>query len=189
MSYIWYVGYGSNLHEQRFLCYIKGGTPCFGKKCNDGCKDTALPVEKKAITINYPLYFALPDKNTNTPNWGIGGVAFIGHQEDKKLKTFCRMWKITKGQYDEVKKQEGSSWYGKEMQLGEEDGIPIYTITNNAFLTNIIRPSDAYIKTIALGLKEAYNFNDEKIVDYLIEKKGITGGLQKDAMLKIITSL
>jgi hypothetical protein len=91
MAYVWYVGYGSNVHEQRFLCYIRGGTPRFGKKHSKGCTDKTPPVEKKAITISYPLYFALPDKNTKTSNWGAGGVAFIDPQEAKKLKTFCRM--------------------------------------------------------------------------------------------------
>jgi hypothetical protein len=88
-----------------------------------------------------------------------------------------------------VKEQEGGNWYGKEMLLGEEDGIPIYTITNDAVLTNIIRPSDAYIKTIALGLTESYGFTNEEIVDYLLDKTGIKGILQEDEMLKIVTSL
>lgn len=189
MAYVWYVGYGSNLHEQRFLCYIKGGTPRFGKNCNKGCTDKTPPAEKKAIIINYPLYFALPDKNTETSNWGAGGVAFIDPQEDTKLKTFCRMWKITEGQYDEVKAQEGDSWYGKEMQLGEEDEIPIYTITNDVVLTNIRCPSDAYIKTIALGLRETYGFTDKAIVDYLLGKTGIEGILKEDEVLNMLTSL
>jgi len=189
MGYVWYVGYGSNIHEQRFLCYTKGGTPRFGKRCNKGCTDKTLPVEKRPMTINYPLYFALPDKETKTSNWGDGGVAFIDPREDKRLKTLCRMWKITKGQYDEVKAQEGRSWYGKELRLGEEDETPVCTITHDPVLKNIIRPSDAYIKTIALGLTEAYPFTSEEIVDYLLEKTGIKGILQEDEMRRIVTSL
>jgi len=34
-TYVWYAGYGSNLNKQRFMCYIKGGTPTYGK---DGTK-------------------------------------------------------------------------------------------------------------------------------------------------------
>jgi len=188
-NYVWYVGYGSNVHEQRFLCYIKGGTPRFGKKCGKSCKDKTPPIENKSITIDYPLYFALPDKKKETLNWGAGGVAFIAHQKDKKLKTFCRMWKITKEQYKEVRNQEGSSWYGKEIRLGKDSGIPIYTITNDAVLKNIICPSDAYIKTIALGLKETYCFNNKEIVNYLLGKTGIKNNLQENVMLKIMTCL
>jgi hypothetical protein len=187
MAYVWYVGYGSNLHEQRFFCYIKGGTPHFGKTLYDGCTDKRLPAENKAMIINYPLYFALPDKKTGTSNWGAGGVAFIGLKKDRRVKTLCRMWKITNNQYNEVKWQEGS-WYGKEILLGDEDGIPIYTITNGTVLTNINKPSDTYIKTIALGLKETYSFTDKKVVRYLITKRGIKDSIRKDNILRIVTS-
>ncbi len=187
MAYVWYVGYGSNLHEQRFLCYIKGGTPRFGKTHYNGCTDKTLPAQNKAIIINYPLYFALPDKSTKTSNWGAGGVAFIAPKKDRRVKTLCRMWKITKDQYNEVKRQEGS-WYGNEILLGDEDGIPIYTITNDTVLTNINKPSDTYIKTIALGLKETYSFTDKKVVRYLIAKRGIKDSIRKDNMLRIVTS-
>lgn len=188
MDYVWYVGYGSNLSEQRFFCYINGGTPQFGKKPCKGCNDKTLPLENKAITICYPLYFALPGEEEETDNWGRGGVAFIAPQKDEGSKTFCRMWKIGKGQYDEVRKQEGR-WYRKEIPLGEDSGVPICTITNNALLSNIICPSDAYIKTIALGLKETYKFSEEEIADYLITKEGIRNSLKKDSLIKIIYPL
>lgn len=189
MGHIWYVGYGSNLSEQRFLCYIQGGTPRFGKKHNNGCKDKTLPLENKSIIIHYPLYFALPSSNKETSNWGSGGVAFISPHKDEKSKTYCRMWRITKEQYEEVREQEGRYWYNKPIPLGEDGGVPICTITNEVELNNIIPPSEAYIKTIAIGLKETYNFNNEKISNYLIEKDGIKGCLKKDEILKMIASL
>jgi hypothetical protein len=189
MAYIWYVGYGSNLHEQRFLCYINGGTPRFGKKFTKSFQDNTLLIENKPITIDYPLYFALPDNVWGTRNWGEGGVAFIDPQKDKNSKTLCRMWKITKEQYEKVRDQEGRSWYDKEIPLGEDGGLPVYTITNIVILNHIVCPSDDYIKTIALGLKETYNFKDDEIVNYLMEKKGIRGSLQKDVMLNMMASL
>lgn len=67
--------------------------------------------------------------------------------------------------------------------------MPIYTITNKYYLSNILCPSQSYIKTLALGLKETYNFNEEEITSYLITKDGIRGGLQKDQILKIIASI
>ena len=187
MDYIWYVGYGSNLSRQRFFCYIEGGTPDFGKRKHAGCnKDSTLPVDNKAIVIPYPLYFALPNNCKETSNWGCGGVAFIGHHGVKEVKTFCRMWKITKEQYEDVRNQEGRAWYGKEIQLGEEEDVPIYTITIEAVLCNIICPSATYLKTMALGLKETYNFNKQEIADYLINKEGIKDSLKKDNLIKII---
>jgi hypothetical protein len=188
-SYVWYVGYGSNLSEQRFLCYIQGCTPIFGKKQNSGCKDKTLPKGNKPITIHYPLYFALPGRNKETTNWGPGGVAFISTCKDEKTKTLCRMWKIKREQYEEVKTQEGPSWYDYEIPLGDEDGIPVYTITNKNNLNNILQPSEAYLKTIALGLKETYKFDNEEVANYLIEKIGIKGKLAKNEILGFLASL
>jgi hypothetical protein len=189
MDYVWYVGYGSNINEQRFLCYIYGGSPLFGKKHTRGCTDKIRPPENKQITIGFPLYFALPGAIRRTSNWGYGGVAFIDQQEDKSAKTFCRMWKITKRQYDEVREQESRNLYGKEILLGEDCGIPVYSITSYNIHDNVICPSIAYIKTIAAGLRETYSFSDDAIVNYLLEKKGISGSMQKDKMLRIIQSL
>jgi len=189
MVHVWYLGYGSNLHEQRFLCYIKGGIPQYGKKCNNGCTDKTPPLENKTITISYPLYFALPNSQKETSNWGAGGVAFINPQENKSVKTLCRMWKITEHQYKEVRQQEGVSWYNKEIRLGDDNGIPIFTITHFPILTNIISPSDTYIKTIASGLRETYGFTVEHIIDYLLDKEGIQNRIEKDRLTKIVSEL
>ena len=186
MTHVWYLGYGSNLHEQRFLCYIKGGIPQYGKNCNNGCTDKTPPIEDRAMTISYPLYFALPNGKTGTDNWGAGGVAFIDPQEDKRSKTLCRMWRITEDQYREVKQQEGVGWYNKEICLGDEDGIPIFTITHDPVLTNIVRPSDTYIRNIASGLRETYGFTVKQTVDYLLDKAGIRNGIEKDWLTKAV---
>jgi hypothetical protein len=188
-NHIWYVGYGSNLSEQRFLCYIKGGTPGFGKKCYGGCTDKTQPKDNRPKTIHYPLYFALPGRSKETTNWGCGGVAFIGPRKDEKIKTLCRLWKITKEQYTEVKEQEGEGWYNEEIEIGKEDGMLIYTITSKVDLDNILPPSEAYLKTIALGLRETWNFDNKEIVNYLIEIKGIKDNLRKDEIFQILSSL
>ena len=163
-EYVWYVGYGSNLNKQRFLCYILGGTPKYGCKPNEGCINKTLPPEVRAIKIPYVLYFALPKGRKKTFNWGEGGVAFIAPEkvEDKNLWTLGRMWKITKDQHEEVKEQEGQPLYDHEICIGEDNGIPIYTITNKRRLNNNIPPNKRYLKTIALGLKETYNMDNEE---------------------------
>lgn len=187
-SYVWYAGYGSNLSKQRFLCYIKGGRPKYGEKKNDGCNNKDCPIDGRLWDIPYRLYFALPDKEKETKCWGSGGVAFItlDKEENKEKWTKGWMWKITKEQYEDVRCQEGRSWYNYEIRLGEEDGVPIYTITNKHMLTNILRPSDAYLKTIALGLWETYGFTEDKIVEYLIGKEGIQGKIEKHELIKLI---
>jgi len=189
-SYVWYSVYGSNLSRQRFLCYIVGGKPTFGKKNYKGCRNKMLPIKDKPCKISYSLYFALPEKVEKTDNWGYGGVAFINpskkhHENDW---TLGRMWKITNEQYKEVRCQEGCNWYNKEIELGKEDGIPIYTITNKAKLTNIMLPSDAYLRTMALRLKETYNLTDDKIAGLLLEKSGVKGKLSIEKLIGIISS-
>lgn len=174
-EYVWYVGYGSNLNKQRFSCYILGGTPKYGCKPNKGCKNKNLPQKDRSIKIPYVLYFALPKGIKKTSNWGEGGVAFIAPEKvkDTNLWTLGRMWKITKDQYEEVKKQEGQCWYNHEINIGEENGIQIITITNKEKLNNDILPNTRYLKTIVLGLKETYNMNEEEINEYLIKRKAI----------------
>jgi len=188
-EYIWYVGYGSNLSKQRFLCYILSGTPKYGCKSNQACTNKAKPLENKLIKIPYVLYFALPE-GKKTFNWGEGGIAFIAPEkvEDKNLWTLGRMWKITKDQHEEVKKQEGQSWYDHEICIGEDNGILIYAITNKRRLNNNILPSRRYLKTVALGLKETYNMDNEEISEYLIEKNAIKGNFTKDNLISIIKS-
>jgi hypothetical protein len=187
-SYVWYAGYGSNLSEQRFLCYIEGGRPLYGTRFHNGCTDKSPPVHEAPITIHHSLYFALPAGIRKTENWGDGGVAFISPHQDQETSTLSRMWKITRAQYEEVKDQEGATWYNHEIKLGEEDGIPIYTITNKTILRNILEPSETYLKTIALGLKETYRFDEEKTTNYLIEKKGIKGKMTREDILEVLLS-
>jgi hypothetical protein len=153
-----------------------GGTPKYGREPNNGCTNKALPPEDCSIKIPYALYFSLPEGRKETSKWGEGGVAFItlDKVEDKNLWTLGRMWKITKDQYEEVKEQEGP-YYDHEICIGEDNGILIYTITNKRRLNNNIPPSKRYLKTIALGLKETYNMDNEEINEYLIERNAIKG--------------
>ena len=97
------------------------------------------------------------------------------------------MWKITKDQHEEVKKQEGQSWYDHEICIGEDNGILIYTITNKRKLNNI-PPNERYLKTVALGLKETYNMDNEEISEYLIGKNAIKGNFTKDNLIGIVES-
>ena len=53
-------------------------------------------------------------------------------------------------------------------------------------LANILIPSDKYLKTIALGLKEAYNFSAKESANYLIEKLDIKGNLTVNGLLSLL---
>jgi hypothetical protein len=178
-SYVWYAGYGSNLCKKRFLCYILGGKFKWGGSDAKGCTDKSLPKANKQISIPYRLYFA-----KSSPNWSNGAVAFINPNKELNENnwTLGRIWKITCEQYEEVRVQEGKSWYNEEIYLREEDEFPIRTITNKEFLTPYNQPCEGYLKTIALGLKETYNLTNEEISEYLMKK----GNFIKADLINII---
>jgi len=185
LSCVWYVGYGSCLCEERFLCYICGGKFKWGGREAKGCKDKTLPVANKPFRLPHSLYFA-----KTSGGWGYGGVAFIPPEiEPNESKwIFGRMWKIKHAQFLEVWKQEGKCglWYGKKIPLGkDEEGIPIYTITNTAIL-ELNKPSKGYLRTMALGLKETYNLTDEEIAEYFVYKCRTKGNFARDELMEII---
>jgi len=170
---VWYAGYGSNLSRQRFLCYLAGGKPTFGMREHKGSRDATAPAENRLLVITHSLYFALPEGSTRTENWGVGGVAFIDPEGDRDTKTICRMWRITREQYEDVRVQEGLSWYDKEIVLGKAEGLPILTVTHSRRLGHLVAPSAAYLRTIAVGLRETAGLSDEEIADYFRHKPGI----------------
>ena len=188
-EYIWYAGYGSNLSEQRFLCYVLGGKPLFGKRRHTGCTDRTPPVESRAFLTDRRLYFALPRAGSRTENWGPGGVAFMDPKAGEDAETICRLWKISKKQFAEVWEQEGPDWYDVEIPLGEVGGCPVVTISSRRRLANILPPSETYLKTIAIGLRETCELSDREIAGYLAEKQGIKDYPVEQNLEKILTDL
>lgn len=183
--HVWYVGYGSNLLRERFNHYILGGKFRWGGKPNNKCRDSTLPKENRVFIIPHRLYFA-----NNSDWWQGNGVAFISPEPDKDAYTYGRMWKITKEQFEHIWKEEGNgkNWYNKKLDLGQENGIPIYTITHSSEL-QFSTPSDNYVKTIIAGLKETYNLSDEKIIKYLIEKLGVKAHFSEQDLNTICQSI
>jgi hypothetical protein len=188
-EHIWYAGYGSNLSRQRFLCYLLGGKPVFGKRNHKGSKDPTPPAEDRILTVTHRLYFALPEGSTHTGNWGSGGVAFIGPEIDRNAKTICRMWRITREQYEDVRAQEGLALYDKEITLGEADGVPILTVSHGCCLEHVLPPSPAYLKTIAVGLMETAGLSSEEIAAYLLDKTGIKDRMRKHDVVGMLANL
>ncbi len=182
MCYLWYVGYGSNLCRDRFLKYILGGKYQLGGSKVKGCKNKTLPIEDKPIKLPYCLFFA-----KRACNWDNGGVAFVSltSKSEKDKFTYGRMWKITTEQFSEIWEQEGPEWYNEKLCLGKDnDGIPIFTITHSVDL-EFSEPSDKYLETIVIGLKETFNLDDETILKYLMETPGIKN-MEKEKLLEII---
>ncbi|API91610.1 hypothetical protein J32TS6_30400 [Virgibacillus pantothenticus] len=189
---VWYVSYGSNLLEERFLCYIYGQTPEGSTKPERGCHDQSTPKGTDRIDLPYPLYFSKEQSK-----WGAGGVAFIDHRSMANEITIGRKYLITEQQFIEVVAQENNihrlqidlqsimeqafaniltGWYGRIVYLGTSNGRPLFTFTNpNPMKEEAIHtPARPYLRTIAKGLLQL-GLSKEQTVAYLLPKKGING--------------
>ncbi|MDD5572009.1 MAG: hypothetical protein PHD97_12740 [Bacteroidales bacterium] len=204
---IWYASYGSNILEERFLCYIRGGQLLGASKNYIGCTDKSLPLDKKEICINRELYFAKKSKI-----WDNGGVCFIKTNFEPRQKTLGRMYLITKGQFIDIVRQEtnntdeliinfrkamadGSlifkekSWYGNIIYLGNQNSSPIFTFTHQGNIEQTNKPSASYLKIIIKGIQETYNLSVAEIYDYLIAKQGIVDEFTRDELENIIKNI
>lgn len=204
---VWYACYGSNLLEERFQCYISGGTPKNAKRTYPGCTDKNFSGISKPIRIPGELYFAKSSKT-----WSGGGAGFIRTEGFNKEETLGRRYLISEQQFIELVQQEikfegefhidlkdvkqrgfldmkNDSWYGKIVYLGDLEGAPIFTFTNEDFLEKEINaPHPFYLKIIIEGLKETYGMSNAEIEDYLKSKKGIKGFPIEKELTRLIAS-
>lgn len=201
---VWYATYGSNINQERFYCYIRGGQPEGAAKNYLGCSDTTLPLENEEFYIPAELYFG-----KSSSNWENGGVAFIRNEFGNKKQTLGRMYLISKMQFTEVVSQElngqnvgidferarlgdyifkPGSWYGKIVFLGEQHGYPIFTFTNEQNLKPT-KPGLAYLKTIAIGIKECFPYSDIEIAEYFISKDGIRNKYTIGELIMMLSEL
>ena len=153
-EYVWYACYGSNINRARFMRYI------------DGCSDTTPPVEDRPFELPYSIYFA-----ASSVRWENKAVAFL--DDSRTGHALGRIYKISREQYDEVKLQEGVK-YTKQVELGEVDGLPVYTFTDVEVRSDRGEPSEAYFCTILEGLVEVYPERDEKEL-----RAYLMGGIEK----------
>lgn len=204
-QYVWYASYGSNINEDRFLCYIKGGSPAGSLRMETGSKDSSLPVDESTYIIHHPLYFA-----KEAEGWHSQGVAFIALKQNAESVTYSKMYLITMEQFLDVVKQENSgievnidlsevkekgaliyrrnSWYGNILYLGEQQGFPIFTFTAPWDIDEVDwkKPSHQYLGTIIKGLKKDYS--TEKVYDYFKNKPGIKGNYSDEELAKLVES-
>jgi len=204
-DYIWYASYGSNINSERFLCYIKGGSPKGSTRVEAGCRDRSLPIDESVFIINYPLYFAKRAKG-----WNAQGVAFIGLKQNPSTITYSKKYLVTKEQFLDIVKQENNgiefdinfedvkktgskdfrqSWYGNILYLGEEEGYPIFTFTSPTDMDEVIfeKPSHEYLSTIIKGLRVEYS--NKVIYEYLHTKPGIKNYYSNEELESVIHSV
>jgi hypothetical protein len=173
---VWYAVYGSNLLRGRFMCYLEG-RPFPGqsnarvpRRCNAG---TSIQGDKP-FHLEFELYFA-----RDAPDWGRGGVAFVGIKRVTPPPTLGRAYLLTLQQLTHVATEENGGsrfvqitkevlfgspvqirqggWYNVLLPCGLLDGIPVVTITGWPDQTSPRRPpSENYLSTIQVGLRETY---------------------------------
>jgi len=145
---VWYASYGSNMLYERFMCYIVGGMFAANGKNYLGCTDKSPPRDNKAFIFPYELYFG-----NESSSWGGSGVAFL--DSGKSGDCLGRMYLVTEEQFCEIQSQEGCgiNWYNTVLPLGDSNGWPIKTFTNNVRRPDN-KPSQSYLQVILDGMRE-----------------------------------
>ena len=185
------------MDADRFKCYIAGGTPVGGTREYVGCDDTTPPVADRAIELPRQLYFAGESKV-----W-TGGIAFIGHEASDE-PTKARAYLITAQQFAQVAAQEShqetfpsldlgrirksgrytinSGNYGELLYFDELEGYRMVSFTSTVERRPYTKPSPAYLKMIAAGLRKAHDLSAEEAASYLAAKPGIQGNYSVEAL-------
>ena len=167
-EYLWYVSYGSNMLEERFMCYIEGGS--FEESRNHPpCSDTTPPVAIKAVELPYDMYFA-----NYSGSWGGKGVSFL--DVTKGGKALGVAYLITREQFEHVVFRENCGrpqcrefgWYEDTIDLEPMDGFEVKTITNIE-LREYNEPDEGYWYTLLRGIRQNWpEMSDDDIEAYLL---------------------
>jgi hypothetical protein len=208
MSRVWYVAYGSNLAMDRFGCYLAGGRLAGGARDYTGCRDPSDPARTEGVEVPGGIAFAAESRV-----WG-GGMAFF----DGALPgvAACRAYLVTADQFGDIAAQErrrepggefardlagllpdvetmvatGPGHYETVVRLGELDGTPMFTITHHDVPSlPLAAPTAAYLRWIAVGLREAHAFDAERTARYLAAAPGAAGAWTESQIQELVGSV
>ncbi len=167
-EYIWYVSYGSNMLEERFLCYIEGGRFEGSASYREPCEDPTRPLLKRAIDIPYDMYFG-----NYSGSWEGCGVSFL--DTTKEGHALGLAYLITRDQFEHVAAEENGgrspgygNWYEDIISLGEMDGFEMLTISNNE-LRPYNEPCEDYLNTLKRGIRENWPAMSEEDIDNYLD--------------------
>ena len=139
-----------------------------------------------------------------SPTWG-GGIAF--YEPDADGEVLARAYLITAGQFSDVLEQEMRRAPGADVDLsevvrnrrhtlgpgryetlhlaGELDGRPVVTFSaSDVDELGIRAPAEAYVATMARGLRDTHGLSAQAAVDYLAGCRGI--GLTRQALAGLV---
>jgi len=162
---VWYVAYGSNMLEERLMCYING--TCFrnSTKKYPPCSDLTPPRAKMNYEIPFDMYYGM-----RSSGWENKGVSFL--DSTRAGSALGVAYLITKEQFEHIYAMEnggkipdeGKGWYGKKVLLGTFENIPVMTVTNHSVVDKN-EAGDRYIEVLREGVMENYPLLDEKSID------------------------
>lgn len=198
---VWYAAYGSNLHYERFICYLRGGRPPGSSYDYAGARDPRLPRDTRPITLNHRLYFT-----GASSVWG-GSPAFVDTKLDPTATTLGRIYLISTEQFADLTTQEnhgstvgdipfdelhpgeslvvGPGRYANVLCVGQLDGMSVLTLTAPWAMSEVTptSPATAYLRVIAAGLRETYALDDVALATYLSAIPGVS--LSQEHMLAL----
>ncbi|MCB0826441.1 MAG: hypothetical protein KDC26_09645 [Armatimonadetes bacterium] len=185
-QHIWYATYGSNLNEDRLMCYIKGGAPTPNHEPHPGCRVQKIPSANSWSHIPYELYFSGVSQS-----WG-GAPAYISPEVVNLSQTEVRLYRLEQSQFEDVFAQEnglqqGDIWlnddlteiigmhpaakYSKLIRLGDYNGEPAMTFTSPDRLEPGV-PSALYLSMFVEGFRQG-GWYERDIKEYLLSLPGV----------------
>ena len=165
---VWYVAYGSNLLQARFLRYLEGQDGEFG--VHAGARNNAPPSEERPFALRHRIYFAGMSVRWQAP------VAFVRLHPNPRPVTFGRGYRLEWTQLEDVLAQENGTRlglrlpglpdapdehleletdgkYNAVLRFDDHEGEPVVTATTLRRF-EIGEPSAPYIETMRRGLIE-----------------------------------
>lgn len=201
---VWYASYGSNMWKPRFLCYIQGGKVEGMHKLCSGSMDKNPPKDVLWKNIPHRLFFGR-DYTLTWGSGGVAFLHPEGNTQDKAYICMYRITLeqfndilfqenrlscdadsplFDLGALEAIKSRRSMSleaikggWYHNVVFLGEEQGIPILTMTCNladveAFKSgklSLRAPGKEYANTLIRGLTEGQQLSEAKVTTYIEE--------------------
>ncbi len=171
---VWYVAYGSNLSQERFGYYLRGGQPPGAQRSYPGCRDQTPPRAVVGVRIPGRIRFG-----GVSLVWG-GGLAYLDPEADGEV--VARGYLIGVDQLDEVHGWERK--YDARSTVGDRDGVPMVALTSTE-QHEPAAPSAPYLRTILSGLTDGL-LDEPAAIAYVLDAEGVTPGWDADGVRSLL---
>jgi hypothetical protein len=192
---LWYVAYGTNLSIGRLRCYLRGGRLPEVARQYQGCRDQSDPAATFGTLVPGGIYFT-----GHSTVWG-GGMAVYDAEHPGWVA--ARAYLLTASQFGDVLAQEmrqqpgvdvdltpvhrhgrhsyGPGRYQTLLRVGSRGGLPMLTFTSGQHAHRTLSaPTAAYLRTMAVGLRESHDWCNRRIGAHLASIPGVHGSWTPD---------